>query len=862
MYVNRLQMKQIPLVLVLGSALVLSVPTFAYAEVSDDNTLTPSVSEEAVSAGLNYDLDSEEDPSQSVVQLEHTTNQAKSNQLIDATKTRLETTTMSSNAIENEDPSAEVPLKDHSFVIESAVAGRGSVDVKGGSKKKGANVQLYEANGTGAQEWSFQADKDGYVIKNKQSGLVLDVTGAKAANGTNVQQYVQNGTAAQRWYVDWVNEQKGQARLRSALVGNFVLDVSGARSTNGTNLQIYKSNGTNAQIWNLVDVLAGFAGVSDPTESLHSAGNAGVQPEAGSYTFTSRSSSLAVDIAGASNKAGAKVQLYRKNNTMAQGFYLSREGKYWRIRNDKSGLSVSASAADIVAGTMLAQQMSQKNNLYQLWELVSDGAGSYYFVNAKTRHALADSGSVLQTADVAAQSSAQLWGLSKWNPSITQGFYRINSVSNSSQVLDVSGGSTKVGANVQSYSWNGGYGQRWQLKQDSVGWQLRNIGSGLYLSHDGHNVMQATADKASYWSLTFGLGDLGSCGGFRLQSALGAVLNIAGGVAKNTANIELKQQNGSDTQLWIFEGTRVFDGEGWYEIRAAGNGDLALDVSGASGNDGANVQIYKANSTAAQTWHISSLGGNWYRIVSANSNKALGVKGSVQSNRANVAQYTTNNVLGQKWQIVFGDTGFTFVNGSGKVLDIAAGQLLSGTNVQQDQNNGTVAQGWLLRKSKAKGVGAAIEQFSQYMVAMAEDDKHGYDQAYRWGERGDYDCSSLVISSLMAAGFKTGSACWTGDMRSNLKSRGWQVLYISDVRDLQAGDVLLSDLSHTAGIVSNTTEVAAHQNEWGGITGGKPGDQTGYEICTRPLAYYSSMGGWKDQWWDVVLRPTSRSMRV
>lgn len=862
MCTHSLQIKQILSTLALGSMLALSAPTLAFAEDASNDAASPSLSQAAISAGLQGDAGSHGTSDLVSLQSNDVTEVIPPNQEVATTaKENQIQESVSERSVDTRSPD-EMAIQGHSFVIESAVPGRGSVDVKGGSKKNGANVQLYEANGTGAQEWSFHTDKDGYIIKNKKSGLVLDVAGAKTANGTNVQQYVQNGTAAQRWYVDWVNKQKGQARLRSALAGNFVLDVRCSHSTNGTNLQIYKSNGTDAQIWNLIDVFAGFAGVSDPTESLYPVENADVQPEAGSYTFTARSSALTVDVTGASDKAGAKVQLYRKNNTMAQGFYLSREGKYWRIRNDKSGLSLSTSASDIVAGTVLTQQTNQKNNLYQLWELVSDGAGSYYFINAKTRHALADIDCVLQTADVAANSPAQLWDLSKWSPSITQGFYRVSSVNHTSQVLDVCGGSTRVGANVQSYSWNGGYGQRWQLKQSSAGWLLRNIGSGLYLSHEGNNVIQTTADKASYWSIAFSLGHLGSHGGFRLQSSLGTVLNIAGGVAKNSANIDLKQQNGSDAQLWTFEDTQVFDGEGWYEIRTAGNGDLALDVRSGSGNDGANVQIYKANSSAAQTWRVSSLGGNQYRIVSASSNKALGVKDSSQSNGANVAQYTTNNELGQKWQIVFGDAGFTFVNGSGKVLDITAGQLSSGTNVQQYQNNGTIAQGWLLRKSSAKGIGASIDKFSQRMVAIANNNKHGYDQVYRWGERGDYDCSSLVIASLRAAGFKTGSASWTGDMRSNLKSRGWQVLYISDVRNLQVGDILLSDLNHTAGIVSNTTEVAAHQNEWGGITGGKPGDQTGYEICTRPLAYYRSMGGWKDQWWDVVLRPTSQSARV
>ena len=40
----------------------------------------------------------------------------------------------------------------------------------------------------------------------------------------------------------------------------------------------------------------------------------------------------------------------------------------------------------------------------------------------------------------------------------------------------------------------------------------------------------------------------------------------------------------------------------------------------------------------------------------------------------------------------------------------------------------------------------------QWMENCANDNRHGYDQRYRWGERGDYDCSSAVISAWRAAG--------------------------------------------------------------------------------------------------------------
>ena len=45
-----------------------------------------------------------------------------------------------------------------------------------------------------------------------------------------------------------------------------------------------------------------------------------------------------------------------------------------------------------------------------------------------------------------------------------------------------------------------------------------------------------------------------------------------------------------------------------------------------------------------------------------------------------------------------------------------------------------------------------IDRAISTMENWARDDSHGYDQAHRWGERGDYDCSAAVISAWEAAG--------------------------------------------------------------------------------------------------------------
>ena len=39
------------------------------------------------------------------------------------------------------------------------------------------------------------------------------------------------------------------------------------------------------------------------------------------------------------------------------------------------------------------------------------------------------------------------------------------------------------------------------------------------------------------------------------------------------------------------------------------------------------------------------------------------------------------------------------------------------------------------------------ERATLQMERWANDPAHGYDQQYRWGQRGDYDCSSAVITA-------------------------------------------------------------------------------------------------------------------
>ena len=120
--------------------------------------------------------------------------------------------------------------------------------------------------------------------------------------------------------------------------------------------------------------------------------------------------------------------------------------------------------------------------------------------------------------------------------------------------------------------------------------------------------------------------------------------------------------------------------------------------------------------------------------------------------------------------------------------------------------------------------------YVSWAVSIANDPAHGYDQAYRDGP--DYDCSSLVAYALRAAGYDVGIFDTYGEI-SELERIGFQRLAY-DPSNLQPGDILWS-AEHTEIYVGNNEAVGAHQNEFGGIKGGTPGDQTGDEISVSPM---------------------------
>lgn len=139
----------------------------------------------------------------------------------------------------------------------------------------------------------------------------------------------------------------------------------------------------------------------------------------------------------------------------------------------------------------------------------------------------------------------------------------------------------------------------------------------------------------------------------------------------------------------------------------------------------------------------------------------------------------------------------------------------------------------------------AVEAAVQWMIAVANDNSHGYAQGISghqpWGSRlfdPDIDCSSFVYFALVKNGWGTKELgtypFGTSGMSGTLPKAGWRRHDIKSYDELQRGDILLKD-GHTEMYIGGGQTVGAHSDY-----DGRPGDSSGKEVSVVSIA-----SGWK-----------------
>jgi beta-glucanase (GH16 family) len=121
--------------------------------------------------------------------------------------------------------------------------------------------------------------------------------------------------------------------------------------------------------------------------------------------------------------------------------------------------------------------------------------------------------------------------------------------------------------------------------------------------------------------------------------------------------------------------------------RITGPASKCIDVAGASSADGAHVQLYTCNGTAAQTWSWNS-GDGTIRALG----KCMDVTGAGTANGTKIQLWTCNGTNAQKWTV----SGTTVRNvGSNRCLDDTNGSTADGNQLQiWDCVAGSANQTW------------------------------------------------------------------------------------------------------------------------------------------------------------------------
>lgn len=225
-----------------------------------------------------------------------------------------------------------------------------SIDVASASRDIKTNVQLWDYNGSAAQQWILKQNgpNNTFEIISRRSGLSLDVSGGKIANGVNIQMYEPNGANAQKFRFIAVDSDAkrtlpdGVYHIVSAVNEKMGLDVAAAGTADNTNVQIYPNLSDSNQTFTVKYLNNGYYSITAKKsgKALDAVGNGSYNgtnvviytpnkseaqqwiikesSKKGFFEIVSKHKNMLLDVAGGSAKAGTNVQLYVRNGTLAQ----------------------------------------------------------------------------------------------------------------------------------------------------------------------------------------------------------------------------------------------------------------------------------------------------------------------------------------------------------------------------------------------------------------------------------------------------------------------------------------------------------------------------------------------------------------
>lgn len=144
--------------------------------------------------------------------------------------------------------------------------------------------------------------------------------------------------------------------------------------------------------------------------------------------------------------------------------------------------------------------------------------------------------------------------------------------------------------------------------------------------------------------------------------------------------------------------------DGTYTISTLLNSNYVLDVKDGSTSNGANIQLYESNDTAAQQFKVSHDSQGYVTFTNVKSGRVLDLNGAIVKDAGNIQQYTSNGTRAQKWIVKQDGNGYVVMSAINPnyILDLNGGFVRNGSNVQLHSVTGSNSQRWNITKYVSK----------------------------------------------------------------------------------------------------------------------------------------------------------------
>ncbi len=288
-----------------------------------------------------------------------------------------------------------------------------------------------------------------------------------------------------------------------------------------------------------------------------------------------------------------------------------------RIRHCASGKVVTNSGYNAVIGSSENHKIAR-----QIWKFTRNSNGSYKIQSClNTDYCLDlnnfdDSNGGNVKCALMNGSTAQNWFIYQKD----DGSVCLRPECSPTRVLDLSGGCTDDGNNMQVWSYTETLNQRFgidicaeviSLGDDFSGFIMNsNYWKPIMQGKDNHNVFLGTENSKEIAQQLWHFVRDEKNGCYTIESYYnGKVLTVENAKDEDGANVICSDKNGSASQQWFI--LRRPDGSCYLK---AGCSSRNLDLLYENGTDGTNIQMYAINNTTAQVFSIYTLEGDRDKI--------------------------------------------------------------------------------------------------------------------------------------------------------------------------------------------------------------------------------------------------------